>query len=90
MSCVVAGEIRACNCAEGSLFGLFHEQVEWVVALDEEAGPVVAMEWRVEVESVVVGRSSGQVSNGPRLNCTGIAPESADSNPWTSSGGGGE
>lgn len=41
---------------------MIYEQVEWVVALDEEAGPVVAMEWRVEVESVVVGRSSGQVS----------------------------
>ena len=37
------------------------KQVEWVVPLDEEGGPVVAMEWRVEVEAVVVGRSGGQV-----------------------------
>jgi hypothetical protein len=44
---------------------VLYKQVEWIVALDEEAGPVVAMEWRVEVESVVVGRSSGQVIKQP-------------------------
>lgn len=52
----VASQASALIC-----YSLSSSKVEWVVALDEEAGPVVAMEWRVEMESVVVGRSSGQV-----------------------------
>ncbi|XP_024381817.1 elongator complex protein 1 [Physcomitrium patens] len=42
-------------------YSLSSSKVEWIVTLDEEGGPVVAMDWRVEVESVVIGRSSGQV-----------------------------
>lgn len=52
------------------LVGRVHlKQVEWVVPLDEEGGPVVAMEWRVEVEAVVVGRSGGQVEPRSTPTC---------------------
>jgi hypothetical protein len=36
-------------------------QVQWEIPLEEEGGAVVGMEWRVEVEAVVVGRYDGQV-----------------------------
>ncbi len=35
--------------------------MQWEVPLEEEGGAVVGMEWRVEVEAVVVGRYDGQV-----------------------------
>lgn len=46
--------------------------MEWAVHLDEEEGPVVAMEWRVEVEAVVVGRSGGQVISRVLVSCASI------------------
>lgn len=54
-----------CGFDEVFFVAVLYDQVEWIVALDEEGGPVVAMDWRVEVESVVVGRSSGQVRKLP-------------------------
>lgn len=54
-----------CGFDEVFFVAVRYDQVEWIVALDEEGGPVVAMDWRVEVESVVVGRSSGQVRKVP-------------------------